>query len=257
MAFDGNGNYQLPSPEFPFIPNTLIDAEGMNIVLSDIGKTLSTFISRDNENGPRANISWKGFKIVELAAGSADTDAVNFGQVFKNPSFVTPKAKASPPNDDNSLLLATTEWVRNIALNANLPGQSSATVGFALTSTGTTANWTSLDGRGIKYVAKVVPADSNTITLDWSEAEAHSLTLTKAMTISFSNWPTDRVAVRLLQLTNAGAFPPVISGIVWVTPTGAESSDFAASGITWQTAGRDRVILCSVPGSTPWAKVIR
>lgn len=257
MAFDGNGNYILPSPEFPFIPNTIIAAEDMNNILSDIASTLSTFISRNNESGPRVNISWKGFKIVELAAGTADTDSVNFGQVFNNPTFTAPKAKVSPANDDNSLLLATTEWVRNIALNANLPGQSSATIGFALTSTGTTANWTSLDSRGIKYVAKVVPTDSNTITLDWAEAESHSLTLTKAMTINFSNWPTDRVAVRLLQLTNAGAFPPVIAGVVWITPTGAESSDFAASGVTWQTAGRDRVVLCSVPGSTPWAKVIR
>jgi hypothetical protein len=256
MAFDGNGTFQLPSPQYPFISSTTILAQEMNEILAEIAAGLSLSFLRDGSLAPTANTKWGGFKITGLGAGTGDGDAVNFGQVFKNPAFIAPSAQASPSAADNSLKLATTEWVRNLAFNSALPGQNAGVAGYFLSTDGTNAVWVSADGRGLRYAAKG-NSGAATIALDFLEAECHSLIITGATTLNLTNWPANRVAVRLLQLTNPGLFPPTINGVVWLDPNGAETSDFAQTGVTWQANGRDRIIICSVPGSTPWAKVVR
>lgn len=257
MAFDGNGNYVLPSPEYPFIPNTLISAEDMNNILADIAGTLGSFLSRQGDNGPITAIDWKGQKITGLGNGTAAGDAVNFGQVFVNGVFTNPTLKQSPPTDSNGLQIPSTEWVRTLAINAALPGQTPAVAGFFLQTNGTTANFVSIDGRGFKYAAKgnsgVTP-----VVINHQAGEVQSLTITGATTISFTGWPADRAALQVLKLTNAGAFPPAFTGIVWIKSDGSETANFAETNVVWQTSGRDRLIVCvDEPGATPWAKVVR
>jgi hypothetical protein len=258
MAFDGNGAYQHPSPQFPFLTGTTISAEAMNDVLAEIASALSNVILRDGSGAaPTASIKWGLQKLVQLGTGSDDNDAVNFAQVFKNPTFTSPRAQASPAADDNSLKLATTEYVRNLAFNSALPGQTMPKAGYALATNGTTADWQSLDSRGIKYLNKGNATAA--VALDFSEAEAHALTIVAgtAPTITFTGWPENRTAVRLLTLTNAGLAPPTFSGVVWIDPDGKETASFAATGVAWQTNGRDRIIIVKEPNLTPWAKVIR
>jgi len=259
MAFDGNGNYILPAPEFPFIPGTPIVAEDMNNILADIGAALSRTLLNDNGNGPTTDIDWKGYKLTGLGNGAASSDAVNFGQVFNSPTFNTPRLAVAPavsvPGDD--LFIPTMAWVRALAISANLPGQSAAVAGFFLRTDGSVPTWVSIDGRGYSYLNRGDTAGAATAVVYTAANENHRLKITQQTKITVSGFPTARMVVMLLTLENAGLFPPTWEGIVWTTPSGAESANFADAGITWQTAGRDRVVICSEPGLTPWARVIR
>jgi len=87
MPLDGTGSYQTPAPQFPAIPNTTIYAEDFNDIINDIADALSTAIFRDGQAPFEANQSMGGFKLMNLADGVNPADAVNFLQVFTNPSF--------------------------------------------------------------------------------------------------------------------------------------------------------------------------
>src|SRR6185369_11404860 len=104
---------------------------------NDIAAGLTNCVTRDGQSPWLANIPAGGFKITGLANGVNTTDSVNYTQVFNNPTFVTPSATTSPPNGNNSLLLATTAFVNQVAFSSALPAQS---LGF-LISSGTVASF--------------------------------------------------------------------------------------------------------------------
>lgn len=258
MAFDGNGNYQLPSPEYPFIPNTAIVAEDMNNVLSDIAGVLSKAFLKDGSSKPIAAMSFNGQKITELATGTQGGDAVNYAQVFTNGVFTGPSLKASPAFDAaNGLLIPTIEWVRNLAFSSALPGQSPAQAGFFLQTDGSNASFATVDGRGHSFLNKGNSGTGPVNVTYAANAESQRVTITGQTVINVSGFPADRTVVMLLTLVNAGLFPPTWTGIVWMTPTGSESANFADAAVTWNSSGRDRVVICSEPGLTPWARVVR
>ena len=87
MALNGNGSYSPPAPQFPAIPNTIIYADDFNQIILDIATAISTAIFRDGQAAFTANQSMGGHKLTNLATGVNASDAVNFGQVFVNPSF--------------------------------------------------------------------------------------------------------------------------------------------------------------------------
>lgn len=87
MPFNGSGTYVPASPQYPAIAGTVIYAADWNAVIADIASALSSCLTKDGQNSSTANQSMGGFKITLLGNGTADTDAVNFGQVFKNPTF--------------------------------------------------------------------------------------------------------------------------------------------------------------------------
>ena len=257
MAFDGNGNYVLISPEFPFLPGTPIVAEDMNNLLADIAAAISLTLLKDGSNSPTVDMNWNGRKLTQLATGTQDGDAVNYAQVFKNPVFDNASAKASPAFSDRSLKFATTEWAGNLALNAALPGQNAGVIGRFLQTDGENASWVTVDGRGVSYNAVPTPA-GNTLTITYSPTqESAEVTITKQLAITLNGFPSGRLVVMPLVLINAGLFPPTWSGIVWIKADGSETTNFSEIGVTWQNSGRDRVIVCSEPGRTPWAKVER
>lgn len=259
MAYDGNGNYILPSPEFPFIPNTTIEAEAMNNVLADMGQALSRTLLKDGGNSPTQAISWNEQKITGLGAGTLPGDAVNYGQVFNGGVFTAPTLSASPAFDaSNGLLVPTLEWVRNLSFQSALPGQTPAKAGFFLQTDGTDADFVTIDGRGVSYLGKGNSgAVVETAVVYSPTAESQRLNITGQTRIAVSGFPADRTTVMLLTLINAGLFPPTWAGVVWLTPAGVETTDFALTGVTWQSNGRDRVVICAEPGVTPWARVVR
>lgn len=172
MSLDGNGSYSPPAPQFPAIPNTIIYADDFNQIILDIATAISTAIFRDGQAAFTANQSMGGHKLTNLAAGVNASDAVNFGQVFVNPSFtadtVTGVAVTGSaftvtvtlldasgsttvilPADsvgvtqtlgDSSLKLATTEFVALTAMSAALPMQTGRAGKFVQTD-GTNATW--------------------------------------------------------------------------------------------------------------------
>ena len=88
MPLNGTGTFAPIEPEFPAIPETTILASEFNTIITDISEALSLSIYKDGQAVVLANIDWGNNKIVNLAAGTNDKDAVNFDQVFHNPTFV-------------------------------------------------------------------------------------------------------------------------------------------------------------------------
>ena len=87
MPLNGSGSYIPPAPEFPAIPNTIIYAADFNQVILDIASALSLAIFRDGQAAFLANQSMGGHKLTNLATGTNPQDAVNWTQVFVDPTF--------------------------------------------------------------------------------------------------------------------------------------------------------------------------
>lgn len=82
MPLNGSGAYTPPSPQFPAIANTLILASDYNAVINDISNALSQAVFRDGQGAFTGNQSMGGFKLTNMAAGTADTDAVRKSQLL-------------------------------------------------------------------------------------------------------------------------------------------------------------------------------
>lgn len=81
MPRDGSGNFNLVSGN-PVVPNTIISSNGWaNPTLSDLAAALTQSLSRDGQTTPTADLTMGNFKLRNLAAALARTDAVNAGQV--------------------------------------------------------------------------------------------------------------------------------------------------------------------------------
>lgn len=87
MPFNGAGQYVLPTPQYPAVPGTVILAEDYNQVLEDLAAALSSTLVRDGQAAATGTISLGSFKLTNVANGVNSGDAVNFGQVFTNPTF--------------------------------------------------------------------------------------------------------------------------------------------------------------------------
>ena len=84
MSRDGAGNYSLPSGN-PVVTNTIISSNGWaNPTLNDIAAALTQSLSRDGQTTPTADLTMGNFKLRNLAAAIARTDAVNAGQIQDN-----------------------------------------------------------------------------------------------------------------------------------------------------------------------------
>lgn len=90
MAFNGSGVFLVNSTGQPVVGNTTISSTVFNAFTADIATGLSTCITTDGQSTPTANISLGGFKLINLANGTASTDAVAFGQVSPATGTFTP-----------------------------------------------------------------------------------------------------------------------------------------------------------------------
>ncbi len=82
MPLNGSGAYTPPSPQFPAIANTLILASDYNAVINDVANALSQAVFRDGQGAFTGNQSMGGFKLTNMAVGTADTDSVRKGQLL-------------------------------------------------------------------------------------------------------------------------------------------------------------------------------
>lgn len=152
MPFNGVGLFERIYQWGNDAANDLdVSSSRMDTDSNDIADGLTNCVTRDGQSPALANLPMGGFKFTGLADGSADTDSVNYGQVFNNPTFdgltatgVVTFAGASTVNvptatpGDNSTKAASTAFVANQAFSAALPAQS---LGF-LRSSGTVAGFT-------------------------------------------------------------------------------------------------------------------
>lgn len=124
-----------------------IDSNRMDTDTNDIAAGLSNCVTRDGQSPWLQNLPAGGFKLTGLGLGSNTGDSVNYGQVFNSPAFNTPSATSSPAASDNSLKLATTAMVQQVAFSAALPAQA---VGI-LQSDGAVANFTKNLAFGLNF----------------------------------------------------------------------------------------------------------
>jgi hypothetical protein len=81
MSFNGSGTFNINSTGQPVVAGTVISSTTFNALTSDLANGLSTCITKDGQTAITANISLNTFKITNLGAGTAATDAVRLGQL--------------------------------------------------------------------------------------------------------------------------------------------------------------------------------
>jgi hypothetical protein len=89
MSRNGTGTYNLPAGN-PVVTNTTISSTWANTTLGDIATALTGSLASDGQTPATGNLDMNSNKIVNLTAGSATGDAVNYTQflaAFVNPTF--------------------------------------------------------------------------------------------------------------------------------------------------------------------------
>ena len=85
MSRNGSGVYSLP-PSNPVITGTTISSTWANNTMNDIAAALTDSVAADGQTPMTGNLDLNTHKIVNLVAGTASGDAIEFAQ-FKTPTF--------------------------------------------------------------------------------------------------------------------------------------------------------------------------
>lgn len=176
MPLNGSGSFSPITPNYPAISGTDILASDRNAIDEDIATALSNALYRDGQVAATANIPMGGFKVVNVGAGTAAGDAVNFLQVFTSPTFTNATLAGSALNitatatctiasalttitstntnltasavtvatqapGNNTTLVANTAFVTAAAFSSALPLQT-GNAGKLVNTNGTNASWT-------------------------------------------------------------------------------------------------------------------
>lgn len=142
MPFDGNGTFTPSSPEYPAIPGTLIEAADWNAIVEDFAAGLSNTLTRDGQSSMAADLNAGGFRVKNIAASAAATDAVRQNQLFSvtgGDLLSTLHAVTQPPGTQDQTI-ATTAFVVGQAFVGVLPAQP-GNEGKVVTTDGANASW--------------------------------------------------------------------------------------------------------------------
>jgi hypothetical protein len=129
MAFDGNGNYNLPAPYYPAIPGTTIAANDFNQIMADIQSALSICLTRDGQQLLQGTFNVNGQSLSNVGNLAAQTaGATVTGNFTFNAggavTFAGSLNAVTPANGTNDTTVPTCAWVNNVAMNTALPAQS-------------------------------------------------------------------------------------------------------------------------------------
>ncbi len=81
MSFNGSGTYNLPTPEYPAVAGTLIEALKFNTIVADIATALSLCITRDGQSPATANLPMGGFRHTGVGKAAARDQYITYEQV--------------------------------------------------------------------------------------------------------------------------------------------------------------------------------
>jgi hypothetical protein len=81
MSYNGSGTFNINTAGQPVVTGTTITSTAFNLLTADLATGLSTALTKDGQTTPTANIPLGGFKITSLGAGTAATDAAQYGQL--------------------------------------------------------------------------------------------------------------------------------------------------------------------------------
>ncbi len=129
MPFDGSGNYTVPAGTVA-VPGALIESAKYNAFLADLEAALSAVLLRNGVAAMSAALNMGGYKIQNIAAGSAAADALRYDQVFP-----TLRSKLLAPTEVfiDADVVMTASWA---ALTSNLVAIGSGTGTVSITRFG-------------------------------------------------------------------------------------------------------------------------
>jgi len=141
VSYNGSGTFNINSAGQPVVSGTVISSTAFNALTADLGTGLTTALTKDGQTTPTANITLGGYKITNLAAGTAAADAVRFSQLqnFSTNTLIT---------------VAGTDTITGTVtptLTAYTTGQQFS---FVAAGTNTTAVTLNIDGVGAKAVTR-------------------------------------------------------------------------------------------------------
>ena len=85
MSRNGSGTYSLPAGN-PVVTGTTIASTWANTTMNDLAAALTGSVASDGQTPMTGNLDLNTNKIVNLVAGTASGDAIEFAQ-FKTPTF--------------------------------------------------------------------------------------------------------------------------------------------------------------------------
>jgi len=81
MSYNGSGTFNINTAGQPVVTGTTITSTAFNLLTADLASGLTTALTKDGQTTPTANIPMGTFKITGLGAGTAATDAAQYGQL--------------------------------------------------------------------------------------------------------------------------------------------------------------------------------
>lgn len=81
MSYNGTGTFNINTAGQPVVTGTTITSTAFNLLTADLASGLTTALTKDGQSTPTANIPMGTFKITGLGAGTAATDAAQYGQL--------------------------------------------------------------------------------------------------------------------------------------------------------------------------------
>jgi hypothetical protein len=85
MSRNGSGTYSLPAGN-PVVTGTTISSTWANNTMNDLAAALTDSVAADGQTPMTGNLDLNTHKVVNLVAGTASGDAIEFAQ-FKTPTF--------------------------------------------------------------------------------------------------------------------------------------------------------------------------
>ena len=85
MSRNGSGVYSLPAGN-PVVTGTTIASTWANNTMNDLAAALTDSVAADGQTPMTGNLDLNTHKVVNLVAGTASGDAIEFAQ-FKTPTF--------------------------------------------------------------------------------------------------------------------------------------------------------------------------
>ena len=145
MSYNGSGTFNINSAGQPVVTGTTITSTAFNLLTADLATGLSTAMTKDGQSTPTANIPMGTFKLTGLGAGTAATDAAQYGQLQAGATtiaVVTGTDTLAGTLTPAITAYATGNLFSFVAANTNTGAATIALNGLAaknITKTGTTA----------------------------------------------------------------------------------------------------------------------
>jgi hypothetical protein len=206
MSRNGSGTYTLPAGN-PVVSQTIISSTWANNTMNDLASAMTDSVAADGQTPMTGPLNLNSNKIVNLATGTVNTDAINYAQ-FNTPTFGGAVVCSSTLTVTGATVLSSDTTIGgNLAVNGTgqikLPNgttaQRSATPALGSVRYNTTLQafegYTTYNGQTISSITNV------TTTATLTTAANHNLTTGTFVTVS-------------------GATPSAYNGTFSITVTG-------------------------------------